>query len=493
MKRVITLCGAVVLLAVQAQGQLFSSNGTGGGDWNDGATWVGGLAPGAAGDRGEINAGDTVTATADMDDVPIRIIEEFAGSAQAGTLNVGPGSTVSWFGGTSIIQSDVNINAPIRIRNDLGSAHIIFKGDAILTADKELWSDSPDTRFFAQENAQMIIGSAGGSVAMGASAPGAFNGLYVFGNGQLDLSNGRFWGGTYNRAILLQNADVGATVHVKDTIFQTPTSGVFISEAAAEVGTPLFERCTFEGVPERSFGISEMELVDSTFDEGQTLGDLVMFTGTWDVDGSGDPNRDYFALHYSSDTTGDYEMLVGKSKNPLSYQHGNHDPTTGSDVIIHPDTNDYQTQDSFESSAEGIVQLSEDGFCNSLTLAAGITFDLNGFTLFAGSPVDENGGTLLLNGGQVVVTGPVIGDANGDGAVDDADLSLLLATWGQDATGDPDGGISRGEFNEIAPVDDADLSLLLSNWTGAGAVPEPATLGLIAMGIGLPLSRRRRA
>ena len=226
MKAIISICGVALLLAVQAQGQLFSSNGTGGGDWNDGATWVGGLAPGAAGDRGEINAGDTVTATADMDDVPIRIIEEFAGSAEAGTLNVGPGGTVNWYGGTSIIQSDANINAPIRIGNHgNASAHIIFKGDAILTADKELWSDSEDTRFFAQENAQMIIGSAGGAVAMGASAPGTFSGLYVFGNGQLDLSHGRFWADTYNRAILLQNADVGATVHVnslfdRDEVYQ---------------------------------------------------------------------------------------------------------------------------------------------------------------------------------------------------------------------------------------------------------------------------------
>ena len=54
------------------------------------------------------------------------------------------------------------------------------------------------------------------------------------------------------------------------------------------------------------------------------------------------------------------------------------------------------------------------------------------------------------------------GDANLDGVVDDADLSLLLANWQQDATGDPDGGWGRGEFDGIAPVQDSDLSLLLA-------------------------------
>ena len=90
---------------------------------------------------------------------------------------------------------------------------------------------------------------------------------------------------------------------------------------------------------------------------------------------------------------------------------------------------------------------------------------------------EENFATILF-----------VGDANLDGWVDDNDLSLLLAGWGQDT----DWG--HGEFSEADPVDDADLSLLLANWTGPPdtvGIPEPAVAGLLATG-GMFLLRRRR-
>ena len=93
------------------------------------------------------------------------------------------------------------------------------------------------------------------------------------------------------------------------------------------------------------------------------------------------------------------------------------------------------------------------------------------------------------------------GDANFDGIVTDADLSLLLANWNQDATGDADGGWGRGEFDGTAPVQDADLSLLLANWTVAGQarlpaaggqVPEPASALVLLLGFAGAALRRGR-
>ena len=78
------------------------------------------------------------------------------------------------------------------------------------------------------------------------------------------------------------------------------------------------------------------------------------------------------------------------------------------------------------------------------------------------------------------------GDADLDGDVDDDDLSLLLAGWGQNTDW------SHGEFDGVPPVDDSDLSLLLAHWTGSAAVPEPATLGLVAVGAPVLLRRNRR-
>lgn len=85
-----------------------------------------------------------------------------------------------------------------------------------------------------------------------------------------------------------------------------------------------------------------------------------------------------------------------------------------------------------------------------------------------------------------VSAGP--GDFNGDGAVDNFDLNLLLINWGASVPPVPEGWTG---FQPIGgSIDNDELNPLLLNWgVGAGtSIPEPATLALAC----LPLAMLRR-
>jgi hypothetical protein len=77
------------------------------------------------------------------------------------------------------------------------------------------------------------------------------------------------------------------------------------------------------------------------------------------------------------------------------------------------------------------------------------------------------GGEFTLVGGFWAGAGdpgepscPIVGDLNCDGAVDGADLLILLSAWGDC----PDPGNCPADLNNDGAVDGADLLLLLSNW-----------------------------
>ncbi len=82
----------------------------------------------------------------------------------------------------------------------------------------------------------------------------------------------------------------------------------------------------------------------------------------------------------------------------------------------------------------------------------------------------------------------VAGDADDDGDVDLSDLSILATNW--DAT--VAGGWDDADFDLDNFVGLTDLSMMASNWQYGvtTAVPEPATMSLLAIG-GIALLRRR--
>jgi autotransporter-associated beta strand protein len=102
-----------------------------------------------------------------------------------------------------------------------------------------------------------------------------------------------------------------------------------------------------------------------------------------------------------------------------------------------------------------------------------------------------SGAAVALVGNRVVLQFEVPGDTNGDFVVDAADFITLKKNFGAGEGG----GAAVGNFDKTGKVDWADLGILMSNMgpaAGAPATPEPATLGLLMVGVLAMLRRRRK-
>jgi VCBS repeat-containing protein len=89
---------------------------------------------------------------------------------------------------------------------------------------------------------------------------------------------------------------------------------------------------------------------------------------------------------------------------------------------------------------------------------------------------------------------PILGDATGDGKVDEADALILAQHWGTSTSE----GAGAGDFNLDGVVNAADASIMAANWgdhsaESARAVPEPGAIVLLLCLFGVAaLGRRRR-
>ena len=121
----------------------------------------------------------------------------------------------------------------------------------------------------------------------------------------------------------------------------------------------------------------------------------------------------------------------------------------------------------------------------------GLSVAISDGTALIGAPGNDDGAGFESGSAYLFTSASLAGDLTGNGFVDFADLTVLLANWDQDV------GSELGNLVDSAntPVNFADLTALLAAWTGSGttgapgaalgaeSVPEPSAMTLALVGL----------
>ena len=152
-----------------------------------------------------------------------------------------------------------------------------------------------------------------------------------------------------------------------------------------------------------------------------------------------------------------------------------------------------------------------------LTAVGVIINSANGSQIYGqGSPLGSFDGANPQGGNDILVKYTYFGDANLDGKVDGSDYSLIDAGYASQTTGGKLSGWYNGDFNYDGTVDGSDYALIDNAFNNQGlaavssaltasstaqvagtaapaAVPEPASLTLLAAAAATLTARRRRS
>ena len=297
--------------------------------------------------------------------------------------------------------------------------------------------------------------------------------------GTLDLNG---FAGTVGAVTLSGSAIVGGTLTGTSFAVQGGTASAILDGSGATLtksgpGTVILSTAnTYTGLTTVSAGT--LQLGDGT-NNGSVAGDIVNnATLAFNVAASTSPT-------YGGAISGSGALTkTGAGTLTLSGANSYHGETTvGVGTLSLAQACLYDTSNvRIESSA--VLNLNYTGGTDTI----GALF-LGGVQQFAGLYDSSNSGGYITNGASSALNVTVTvtpGDANRDGSVDGSDLNIVLSNYGTTSVAT----WGMGDFNNDHHVDGSDLNIVLSNYGSVihstAAVPEPAALGLLALGaIGL--------